>query len=273
MLSSCVAQERDGGIYGLAGVVMVLVVGCVVGCGGCGGEPRSPASVGDAGASQSQDAGQVDPTMPPGDANGHPGDAAQTQSAADRIRARVASCTQISNGLFATDDETQPEIPFCDMGDAVFWNADMDIDCDGVSTALCNETTDPDFLPDTTAHTSNGMPLDAAELPYVVVPQASDEFDFRAAGLDLGTVVLVVHGDKIDFGIIGDTGPAHIIGEASYAMAKRLGINPNPSNGGTGKGVIYVAFKGKASIVKKNESHDEAVTLGKARALKLFGAP
>ncbi len=63
----------------------------------------------------------------------------------------------------------------------------------------------------------------------------------------------MIYKGKIEYGIIGDTGPDDIIGEASYAMAKSLGIDPDPSTGGTDDEVVYVAFTGKSDAVKKNE--------------------
>ncbi|CAN5491871.1 hypothetical protein BH09MYX1_BH09MYX1_65090 [soil metagenome] len=78
----------------------------------------------------------------------------------------------------------------------------------------------------------------------------------------MGSVVAVIYGGKIEYGILGDTGPLNIIGEASYAMAKNLGIDPNPATGGVDKGVTYIAFTGTAAVVKKKEDHGEAVTLG-----------
>ncbi len=42
--------------------------------------------------------------------------------------------------------------------------------------------------------------------------------------------------------MVGDTGPDEIIGEASYATAKALGIDPDPETGGTDSGVTYIVF-------------------------------
>jgi hypothetical protein len=59
-----------------------------------------------------------------------------------------------------------------------------------------------------------------------------------------------------------DTGPTAIIGEASYATANDLGINPDPSNGGTDSGVTYIVFQG-SQRVSPIESHSAAITLGR----------
>src|SRR5262249_20650006 len=146
---------------------------------------------------------------------------------------------------------------------AVFWKADLDVDCDGKESTACNKTTDPWFLPETAATDSTGAPLDAASLPYLVVPGVSARWSFKGAGVALGNVGAVIYDGKMEFGIVGDIGPTTIIGEASYAMASKLGINPDPKVGGTAAEVAYVVFTGPSAAVKKNEDHAEAIALAK----------
>lgn len=57
----------------------------------------------------------------------------------------------------------------------------------------------------------------------------------------------------------GDTGPTAIIGEASYATANALGIDPDPEVGGAASGVAYILFTG--SQVEPIERHSGAVSL------------
>jgi hypothetical protein len=142
----------------------------------------------------------------------------------------------------------------------------MDIDCDGIPTERCNETTDPWFQPQTSATDRRGHFLDAARLPYVVIPLPSGRFDFAGHGVGLGSVVVVVYRGKLEYGVVGDQGPDRVIGEASYAMAKRLGINPDPHHGGTDAGVTYIAFTGPSARVARIEDHAEAVAVGRACA-------
>lgn len=184
-------------------------------------------------------------------------------SAADLL-AKVSSCSQISNGKYRTDEETSATVPVCGANGAVFWKADMDIDCDGQVTTACNEDTDPWFQDDTAFHTSGDKPLSAEKLPYVVVPSSSSIWNYSSAGIKGGGVVAVIHGGKVEYAVVGDTGPDKIIGEASYATAKALGIDPDPETGGAESGVTYILFKNsKASPI---ESHDAAVTAGDALA-------
>lgn len=184
-------------------------------------------------------------------------------SAADLL-AKVTSCSQISNGKYRTDEEASATVPVCGKNGAVFWKADMDIDCDGQVTTACNENADPWFQDDTAFHTSGGKPLNAEKLPYVVVPSGSGIWNHADAGIKGGGVVAVVHDGKVEYAVVGDTGPGKIIGEASYATAKALGIDPDPETGGAGSGVTYILFKD--SVVSPIESHDAAVAAGEALA-------
>jgi len=186
---------------------------------------------------------------------------------AAELLAKVTSCQQISNGLYKTDSETAATIPVCDKNGAVFWKADMDIDCDGIRTAECNENTDPWYQPDTAFHDSKGQPLNAAQLPYVVMPSESAIWRYHAtSGIEGGGVVAIIYNNQVEYAVVGDTGPNKIIGEASYRAGADLGIDPDPSNGGTDSGVTYIVFKGKGAVVSPIEDHAAAITKGEALA-------
>jgi hypothetical protein len=186
---------------------------------------------------------------------------------AAELLAKVTSCSRISNGTYRTDENAAATVPVCGKNGAVFWKADMDIDCDGQRTARCNENTDPWFQDDTAFHQSDGKPLRSDTLPYVVVPAVSGIWSYSGAGIKGGGVAAVIYGDKVQYAVVGDTGPTKAIGEASYATAMALGIDPDPETGGTGSGVTYILFQN--SRVSPIESHDAAVTLGD-RLAKLF---
>ncbi|MEU5609699.1 glycoside hydrolase family 75 protein [Streptomyces sparsogenes] len=179
---------------------------------------------------------------------------------AAQLLAKVQSCSQISNGKYRTDEETSATIPVCGANGAVFWKADMDIDCDGQVTSRCNGDTDPWFQDDTAFHQSDGKPLIADKLPYVVVPSASSTWNYSQAGIKGGGVVAVIYNNKVEYAVVGDTGPTKIIGEASYATANALGIDPDPETGGADSGVTYILFKN--SSVSPIENHDKAVSVG-----------
>ncbi|WP_151770213.1 glycoside hydrolase family 75 protein [Streptomyces abyssomicinicus] len=159
------------------------------------------------------------------------------------VRERLRSCRPVSRGAYATDEGRRPTVPVCGQGDVVHWTADLDIDCDGLRTRWCNEETDPYFRPETAFHQADGIPLRADRLPYVVVPAPGEKWDHAAEGVGAGDPVVLLHGDRIAYAVIGDVGPADIIGEASYAAAEALGLDPHPVGGGARSGVTYLVFK------------------------------
>jgi Fungal chitosanase of glycosyl hydrolase group 75 len=188
-------------------------------------------------------------------------DGAQEGSvSASALLAKVTSCSQISNGKYRTDDETSATVAVCGKNGAVFWKADMDIDCDGQTTSNCNGDTDPWYQDDTAFHQSNGQPLKADSLPYVVVPSSSSTWNYSSAGIKGGSVVAVIYNNQVEYAVVGDTGPTNIIGEASYATANALGIDPDPEFGGADSGVTYIVFEN--SKVSPIESHSQAVSVG-----------
>ncbi|MFG2501044.1 glycoside hydrolase family 75 protein [Streptomyces sp. NPDC048441] len=183
--------------------------------------------------------------------------------AADLL-AKAGSCRQISRGKYRTDDGARANIPVCGKRGAVLWKADMDIDCDGQVSKACNRRTDPLFFHATAFQQSDGRELSAERLPYIVVPGASRRWNHAAHGIKAGSVAAVIHRDKVLYAVVGDTGPTDLIGEASYAAAKALGIRADPRTGGTDDGVTYVVFKGPAA--SPIESHRAAVARGDALA-------
>ena len=201
-------------------------------------------------------------------------DAKVVEVTAAALLAKLKACTtKLSTAPYSRDVGGIANIDVCAHGSAVFWRADMDIDCDGKSSVVCNASTDPSFQAQTAATDSKGLPLDAAKLPFLVVPGVSSRWSYKSSGIAMGSVGAVIYKDKVEIGIVGDVGPSSILGEASYAMAEHLGIDPNPKIGGTSSEVVYVVFTGPSSIVKTKEDHAEAVALGKQRAQELIAGP
>jgi len=149
---------------------------------------------------------------------------------------------------------------------ALYWVADMDVDCDGRPTpGKCDRAHDCCFMMDTAVHGPSGA-LAAAETPYVVIPN-----NFHPAGLTPGTVIAVIYGGKIQYAVFGDTGPQNIIGEASYATAEKLGIPPSATDGGiNGRSVTYIAFTGAGTVPKNAEDQAETRALGESLMAKLL---
>ena len=134
---------------------------------------------------------------------------------------------------------------------------------------LAKLATSSRFLPANSPPTKGGrQPLDAAAVPYIVLPQPSGTWDFRTAGIRLGACAAAIFNGRVVYGVFGDTGPKTIIGEASHAMAKALGINPDPRNGGLAEiAVTYVVFPG--TRVSQVESPEAARACGEMHMQRL----
>jgi hypothetical protein len=184
---------------------------------------------------------------------------------ASQLLAKVTNCAKkLTKEPLQEDEDSPRNVNVCGAKGAVFYKADMDIDCDGQTTDQCNEDTDCCYQDDTTFHQSDGQALDAAQLPYIVMPRDSSNWDWHNNGIDGGSVAAVIYDDKVEYAIFGDTDSPEKVGEASYATAQALGIDPDPRSGGVDSGVTYIVF----SDTKANpiESHDSAVTLGQQAA-------
>jgi hypothetical protein len=259
-------------------VTVLVVVATVAACGGTGtaGAPSKDGGTGidDGSSSGSPDAAGDVASSPPVDA----GDALAPEGAADaspdlvaRLLALTSTCTVASNGKYATDDGVAPTIDICKLNGAFFWKADMDIDCDGQTTAECSAQTDPAYQNQTSfTQQADGKPLIASVLPYVVVPLPSTRFDYTKSNIQPGALVIVIYNGQFNFGVFGDEGPDNIIGEASYAMGKSLGVDPDPATGGVDSGVTYIVFTGQSAVVSPIESHAAATALGPGLAATLL---
>jgi hypothetical protein len=182
---------------------------------------------------------------------------AATGPTASQLLAKVKTCSVVSHGKYATDDGVSSTVNICKSGSAFFWKADMDIDCDGVSTSKCNPTTDPWYQNQTSFQTSKGKPFQADSTHYFVIPLPSSRFSYSGSGIKPGSVAAIIYNNKVVYAVFADEGPSNIIGEASYATAKALGINPDPANGGVDSGVTYIVFPGKVpSPIETNSAID-----------------
>lgn len=178
--------------------------------------------------------------LPPGERSPDRGGGAV---AATDLLARLGECHQISRGRYRTDADDSATVPVCGTRDAVFWKADLDVDCDGQPTARCNRRTDPQFTAATAVQQSDGRHLNAETLPYIVVPAPSRIWNPRKDGVQGGSIAAVIYRGRIQYAVVGDTGPGDLIGEASYATARGLGIRADPSGGGAPSGVTYIVFR------------------------------
>jgi hypothetical protein len=185
---------------------------------------------------------------------------------------RVAACAgspSIKSG-FGLDGAGSISMYAC--GSAVYWTADLDVDCDGIQTPPCD--TDPQGQPQTSivdlAPTGD---VDPTLLPYFVIPLGSPETAwYTSYGIELGQVGAVIYNGQVRYGIFADEAGGWFIGEASYAMCQlflgpKVGNNDpcDPINGGIDPAQItYVTFTGAANRATGSAIYDHAqhVTLG-----------
>lgn len=260
------ASAAGGGVSGSGGSSNGGAGGGTQGGGATGGVAAGGAGSG--GASSGGASGGGSGTSGTSNAGGSTGTGGATSDAGtDLVSALLAltgACTNVvSQHQYALDSGAKTDI--CGLTGAIFFTADMDIDCDGKTTAECNSQTDCCYQPDTAFHNSSDQPLTASVTPYVVIPQ-----DFSYAGLRGGNVTAVIYQGKLEWAVFGDTGPTDIIGEASYACAKDLGIDPNPKTGGTGGPVTYITFVGNGAAPADIENQAETRSLGESLAAALI---
>jgi hypothetical protein len=201
-------------------------------------------------------------------------DAFAPPTAGDLVAITNTCVKQVSAALLKSKPGATPSVAICQLSNAIFWTSGLQVLCAGKSTTTCNASTDPQFQNSTTAVDSLGEYLDAAALPYVEVSAPTSNFDYRMFNVAMGTVVAVVHRQKLtlEYGIVGTVGQNDTIGDASYRMAESLGVDPDPVMGGTNNPVTYIAFQNPIVTVSMNENHDEAVRLGQAAAAALVQA-
>jgi hypothetical protein len=114
----------------------------------------------------------------------------------------------------------------------------MTIDADGAGEAW---KSDPDGQPGTSLSYASGEALDPTRIPYFVLPEG---FEKTHPAVALGDVAAVVFEGRVAYAIWGDEGPREQVGEGSIALARALGIDPDPVRGGQDRGVAYVIFPG-----------------------------
>jgi hypothetical protein len=201
-----------------------------------------------------------------------PKDAAHSTAAAPtakQLLAKVGHCEhRLTRKPLQTDEDAPATVNVCAKNGAVFMKADMDVDCDGTITKQCNSKTDCCFQNQTAFDQPDGKPLNSATLPYIVLPAAGRNWNWPHNGIGGGAVVAVIYHDKVEYAVFGDTDSPNKAGEASYASASGLGIDPDPRTGGAESGVTYIVFE--RAIVDPIESHRAAVSLGEKVARRFI---
>lgn len=261
--------------FAVATLVSFAAVGCddTTGTGGSGGQSSSTtgASMTTGSMSTSTATGSTSVTTTGSTSTGSSTSSGMSGPPTPaQLLALTTTCDVASASKYATDEGEANTVDVCALSGAYFWTSDFDVDCDGKVTAECNSNTDPSFYPGTSAEDSQRNPLDAANLPFIVIPLASAKFDYDAANIHLGAVAAVIYQNKVVYAVFGDQGPSGIIGEGSYALAEALGIDPDPAVGGTDGPVTFIVFTGTNAVVSPIEDHQAATTAGEALATKLI---
>ncbi|KAK6865258.1 Glycoside hydrolase family 75 [Apiospora arundinis] len=149
--------------------------------------------------------------------------------------------------------------------------ADMDIDCDGrqggpADDGRCGKSQDTQSITsfaDTVRGYNKGISdLDAKIHPYVVFGNSGSKsgwktFDPKAHGIQPLSVMAVVCGNKLIYGIWGDEngddGPKPMVGEASISLATACyGKSITGNNGHDETDVLYIAFPGSEAVPGAN---------------------
>ncbi|CAF9940498.1 MAG: hypothetical protein HETSPECPRED_002425 [Heterodermia speciosa] len=141
----------------------------------------------------------------------------------------------------------------------------MDIDCDGIQKGgdgRCGSSTDTQSQTAFQGQIPGNVikDLNANIHPYVVFGNYGDyspTFDPKAHGIKPLSVMAVVCGDKLIYGVWGDTNGDDaeypLVGEASLSLATACyGHSVNGNNGHDGTDVLYVAFTGDEAVPGKS---------------------
>lgn len=170
---------------------------------------------------------------------------------------------------FRPDVEKPKNLSMFSLTNATFWTADMDIDSDGRETPLCNKQRDPDFQNEL----SCGTDIAADATPFFVIPIGSPA-NSKKRGIQIGQVAAIIYNNQVAYAVFLDVcGDKTLIGEASVATARLLGVDSDPKTGGTDGPVTYLVFTGPSGRItdpKDYGNHQKAVEIGVKRAKELL---
>ncbi|KAH0541478.1 hypothetical protein FGG08_004088 [Glutinoglossum americanum] len=168
--------------------------------------------------------------------------------------------------VYCGDNSENPTIIFLKGPGDQFDN--MDIDCDGLNPGsgdCSNDQTGQSetAFKDQVKEASNNLvtDLDASKVPYVVFGNDGSDPPFDPAKLNMEplSVMAVLCGDKLVYGIWGDVNADTSTGEASISLAK-LCFPDEDITGDSGhdaNDVLYIGFTGKDAVAA--ESYDWSV--------------
>ncbi|KAI0538472.1 chitosanase [Xylaria digitata] len=210
-------------------------------------------------------------------------------------------CSNVLQGGFYTLEDGSNDFTYCgdrlDSHGIIYQQgtsgalSDMDIDCDGVQGSpaddgRCGNSGDTQSVTsfaDTVREYGKGVEdLDANIHPYVVFGNVGSNpgytnFDPREYGIKPLSVIAVVCGDQLIYGIWGDEngddGPKAVIGEASISLATAcFGKGITGNNGHEETDVLYIAFRGSGAVPGANGAKWDAANFAEFEAsIKCLG--
>ena len=170
---------------------------------------------------------------------------------------------------FRCQPDKAKNVSLFSLTNATFWTADMDIDSDGRETPLCNKQRDPDFQNELSCDTD----IAADETPYFVIP-AGKPANSKKRGIEIGQVAAIIYSNQVVYAVfLDECGVKSLIGEASIATAKLLGVDADPKTGGTEGPVTYLVFTGASGRIthpKDYANHQLAIDIGVRRGKELL---
>jgi len=174
-----------------------------------------------------------------------------------------------TSNQFRMDGGRPKNVSMFTLTNATFWTADMDIDSDGRDTPLCNKQRDPWHQ----SELSCGTGIAADETPYFVIPIGKPA-NYKKRDIEIGQVAAVIYHNQVAYAVfLDECGDRTLIGEASIATARILGVDSDPKTGGTDGPVTYIVFSGPTGRItdpKDFADHKKAVEIGARRAKELL---
>jgi hypothetical protein len=95
--------------------------------------------------------------------------------------------------------------------------------------------------------------LDAETIPFIAIPP---QLIKAVPHIVIGSRVIVRYGVITAVAVVGDIGPSYHLGEGSEALAKLLGIDPNPRSGGIEKPVVTYEIHAGTQVTIKGETFE-----------------
>ncbi|KAK3934971.1 family 75 glycoside hydrolase [Diplogelasinospora grovesii] len=201
---------------------------------------------------------------------------ANVQSFYNTLKSQGSCSNKLATGFYSTDGGANT-FSYCgdhlsDYGVIYLQGTggsfvNMDIDCDGAQggpadDGRCGSSGDTQSITafqDVVAGYNKGInDLNANVHPYVVFGNSGSKpgwktFDPQAYGIEPLSLMAVVCGDKLIYGVWGDTngddGDHPMVGEASISLATACyGTSVNGNSGHDQNDVLYIAFTGSGAV-------------------------